>query len=328
VTTTNPHLRTLLLAGAIAVVGAALAMFMLSRHSVGTSSALAPVVQAKHHVTPAAAAPAVTPTTAPTHARSVPPKTAAPPVRHAPLVDPVVRAALVIGLPSSVANAFAGHKVVVVSLYDPSSDVDGTSVAEARAGALSAGAAFVGIDTSHEGATGKLVRQLGVLRSPQTLVYAQPTLALVTRFDGFADRMTVAQAVSNADPGNAAGDIAQTAWARGADAVCDRTAAAYGALEVKTADQLNAHRPELLAIGNRFVADLAALPAPAGKSPEVVQFVAAETRNVVLKMQLTEASMHRNTTAYAITFAGRRAATSDVNTLALTLGATHCAGAV
>jgi hypothetical protein len=101
------------------------------------------------------------------------------------------------GMAPEVAAALRGHEVVVVSLFDPQARVDQISVAEASAGAKTAHAGFVPLDVLRQGQGGPLVKQLGVLPDPAVLVYRRPG-DLVARFDGFADRDTVAQAVANA----------------------------------------------------------------------------------------------------------------------------------
>jgi hypothetical protein len=108
--------------------------------------------------------------------------------------EPVV---LLPGLPAEVAAALRTHDLVVVSLYDPQARVDQISLAEASAGAKAAHAAFVPLNVLGQRQAGPLVRQLGVLPDPAVLVYRRPG-DLVARFDGFADRETVAQAVANA----------------------------------------------------------------------------------------------------------------------------------
>jgi hypothetical protein len=120
------------------------------------------------------------------------PKVAPKPKRPAP--KPV---ALLPGLTPEIAAALLKHDVVVVSLFDPQARVDQISLAEASAGAKAAQAGFVPLDVLRQGQAGPLVRQLGVLPDPAVLVYRRPG-ELVARFDGFADRDTVAQAVANA----------------------------------------------------------------------------------------------------------------------------------
>jgi hypothetical protein len=105
--------------------------------------------------------------------------------------------AILPGLPPEVAAALRKHELVVVSLYDPQARVDRISLAEASAGAKVGHAGFVPLNVLRQGQAGPLMRQLGVLPDPAVLVYRRPG-KLVARFDGFADRDTVAQAVVNA----------------------------------------------------------------------------------------------------------------------------------
>jgi hypothetical protein len=110
-----------------------------------------------------------------------------------PKVDPT----LVPGLPSSIAAAFSGRKVVVVSLYAPDVPLDEMAVAEARAGAGAAGAGFVALSVVNESQTRPLTKLLGVLEDPAVLVFKRPG-DLFLRVSGFADEQTVAQAARNA----------------------------------------------------------------------------------------------------------------------------------
>jgi hypothetical protein len=327
VTSSNPHLRGILIAGALAAVAAALGMFTLSRQQVDSSAAM-PTVLPKRHLAPAgkplvAARPKAHAVRSKAHAVS---KAKAAPPR--PSVDPVVRAAHSAGLPGPVANAFAGHAVVVVTLYARSSSVDETTEAEAEAGALLAGAGFVPIDVTREGASGALVEAAGVLTPPVTLVYAQPEFKLAARLDGFADKETVAQAARNANPTPAGGTAAQTAWARGADVLCDRVADDLSALNVKTTTDLKTKTPQLQAIGAAFVTGLGKLRAPAGSESSVTQFVQLESQNVDLTEQLVAAVAAKNPVATASATAQQSAVGQQANALALSLGATHCAGAL
>jgi hypothetical protein len=105
--------------------------------------------------------------------------------------------ALAPGLAPEVAAALRSHDVVVVSLFDPQARVDQISLAEASAGAKAAHAGFVALDVLRQGQGDPLLKQLGVLPDPAVLVYRRPG-DIVARFDGFADRDTVAQAVANA----------------------------------------------------------------------------------------------------------------------------------
>jgi hypothetical protein len=119
-------------------------------------------------------------------------------VKPKPVVDlAVVQAARTAGLPEPIAQALGHSKTVVVSLYDPYSQVDGTSFAEARAGAALAGVPFVGLNVLSQRDVGKLTEQLGLLPDPGVLVYVRPS-TLAGRIAGFADKETVAQAARNA----------------------------------------------------------------------------------------------------------------------------------
>jgi hypothetical protein len=128
---------------------------------------------------------------------------AAPSVTPAPkaaLRPSAVAAALAAGLPNAVAHALGRHQTVVISLYNPYSEVDGIAFAEARAGAKIAGVGFVPLNVLSEAQVGKLTEVLGLLPDPGLLVYIRPG-TLVARISGFADKETVAQAAQNAARG-------------------------------------------------------------------------------------------------------------------------------
>jgi hypothetical protein len=109
-------------------------------------------------------------------------------------------AALAAGLPAPVARALGQHSTVVISLYNPYSEVDGIAFAEARAGAHLAGVGFVPLNVLSKAQVGKLTEQLGLLPDPGLLVYVRPA-TLVVKISGFADKETVAQAAQNAAHG-------------------------------------------------------------------------------------------------------------------------------
>ena len=106
-------------------------------------------------------------------------------------------------LPAALQWALSQHKIVVVSIHNPSSDVDAISVAEAHAGAADAGAGFLLVNVLDNSVAGPLTALLpggGLLPDPGVLVYRAPgTLAF--RLDGFNDRDAVAQAAQNAAAG-------------------------------------------------------------------------------------------------------------------------------
>ena len=99
-------------------------------------------------------------------------------------------------LPAAIRRALAADQVVVVALYDPRAKIDGTALAEARAGAKLAGGFFVPIDVRGRGVD-SLNAKYGAIQDPAVLVLRPPE-SLVVRIDGFADRDTVAQAAANA----------------------------------------------------------------------------------------------------------------------------------
>ena len=118
-------------------------------------------------------------------------------MRKAPERPSPVLTALKAGLPLPIARALGRHTVVVVSLYNPYSQVDGISFAEARAGAQLADVGFVSLNVLSQAQVGKLTEQLGLLPNPGLLIYARPS-TLAARISGFADKETVAQAAHNA----------------------------------------------------------------------------------------------------------------------------------
>jgi hypothetical protein len=119
-------------------------------------------------------------------------------VPHKPIINTAaIKAARDAGLPEPVAQAFGRYSTVVVSLYDPYSQVDGISFAEAKAGAALAGVGFVPLNVLSQPQVGKLTEQLGLLPDPGVLVYVRPG-TLAAKISGFADKETVAQAAQNA----------------------------------------------------------------------------------------------------------------------------------
>jgi hypothetical protein len=114
------------------------------------------------------------------------------------------------GLPTMLDDAFHKHAIVVVSVFDPQSETDAVSYAEAKAGASDARVGFVGVDLLDSTVAGALTTSLpggGLLPEPGVLIYRRPG-TLVERLDGFNDRDVVAQAAVasvSAPPMTAAG---------------------------------------------------------------------------------------------------------------------------
>ena len=145
-----------------------------------------------------------TPTRPAPQTHNAPAKTAKPkaaPVEANPAVNHgAIKAALKAGLPAPVAEALGRNGTVVVSLYDPYSQVDAISFAEAKAGAALAQVGFVPLNVLSQAQVGKLTERLGLLPDPGVLVYVRPG-RLVVKIGGFADKETVAQAAANAAHG-------------------------------------------------------------------------------------------------------------------------------
>jgi hypothetical protein len=186
-------MRIVAAAAAVALL-ALVGGFLLLGGSTGASSAAVKTIKPLHPVKKHASA---SPKKAPTTAKNVATAVKAKPKRKTP--------AVIDGMPGSLALALRSHSVVVVSLYTPGASVDSMATAEARHGAALAGAGFVSFNVADEKVVSPLSSLLTgaptpadrVLDGPAVLVFAQPR-NLFVRFNGFADRDTVAQAAANA----------------------------------------------------------------------------------------------------------------------------------
>ena len=192
--TVSPQIRLVAILGGIAALGLAAFMLTAGRSSSGSTAASVGTIKPLHPARKLGTHGAVkTPVAKPKpHAR--------PAVKHTPKPAPQPTApklTLVPGLPPHLATALRKHDLVVAVLFDPQARIDGITVAEASAAAEVSHAGFVPLNVLDPHEAGLLVRQLGVLPDPAVLVYRRPG-KLVARFDGFADRDTVAQAVANA----------------------------------------------------------------------------------------------------------------------------------
>lgn len=101
------------------------------------------------------------------------------------------------GLPVKVALALKKHSVVVVSLSQPSAQVDLLAALEAKVGALGTKAGYVNIDVNHQRPGTAVLRKFGVLTTPDVLVVKRPGV-VYSVFKGFVDHDVVAQAVADA----------------------------------------------------------------------------------------------------------------------------------
>jgi hypothetical protein len=95
------------------------------------------------------------------------------------------------------AGALKENKVVVVLFYAPRSTYDAIQAREARAGAAGGGAGFLAVDVSKDRYVAALATAFEVRDAPAILVVTRG-FRVSARLDGFADRVTIAQAASNA----------------------------------------------------------------------------------------------------------------------------------
>ena len=259
----SPQVRIVALVGVLAAAGLAVFMFTMggspsSSVDAGAVSTIKPLYGGRKKV---AVHPAAKPAGTKHAAVAAKPK-------PKPKPAPVVTAN---GVPAVLVRALERHPVVVVALYDPQARVDGISLAEANAGAIAAGAGFVPLDVLDTAQAGPLMKQLGVLPDPAVLVYRRPG-DLVTRFDGFADRDTVAQAATNAMPDGLTRQVAtesatpvvtRESWARRASKICSTTWADAPKIDA-TASRAKFLKwaPGALARQQQMISRLAALPLP------------------------------------------------------------------
>lgn len=180
--TISPQVRLVALVGLIAAVALAGGVFLLSRDR-NRSSPQAPLAAASAPSPKAARLPAL-------------PSATAPPARAKQGRKPAA-VARDTGLPIAVTRALRRHAVVVVALHARGAAVDQLARAESKAGARDARAGFVALDVEVRRQIEPLVRQTGVLQAPAVLVFRRPG-KLRFRLDGYADRVSVAQAVADA----------------------------------------------------------------------------------------------------------------------------------
>jgi hypothetical protein len=194
----SPQLRILAAVGLLALLGLGASVMLFSHGSskTQTTPASTRTVTSTHPATK----PNVTPTkphtpTKPAARHHAAVKHHAKPKPRAFHGNPVYA-----NLPQTLQWQLAHHKVVVVSVYNPGSDVDAISVAEAHEGAVAANAGFLLVSVLDNKVAGILTALLpggGLLPDPGVLVYRAPG-DVALRLDGFADRDSVAQAAVNA----------------------------------------------------------------------------------------------------------------------------------
>ena len=201
--TVSPQIKIIALVGMLAAVGLAASLFVLggsSNKTVTTVAAVRPPAKT-HAPVRHATKPRTTVHTPAKHAT----KTKAHTVAHAKAHKKAHPArfhgnAVYAQLPRPLQWQLSHHKVVVVSFYNPSSNVDAISVAEAHAGATDAGAGFLLVSVLDNKVAGILTALLpggGLLPDPGVIIYRAPG-DIALRIDGFSDRASVAQAATNA----------------------------------------------------------------------------------------------------------------------------------
>lgn len=229
--TISPQVRVLALVGLLAALGLGASMLVLNRsgssseaasstpatsaprtHTASASPPAAKPHGPARHATKPVNGPATKPVTKPVTKPTTKPATKLTTRPHATTRHHVHKATKPAGfkgnpvyaqLPQALQWQLAHHKIVVVSLYNPGSDVDAISVAEAHAGAVEAGAGFLLVSVLDNKVAGILTALLpngGLLPDPGVLVYRAPG-EVALRLDGFADRASVAQAATNAAAG-------------------------------------------------------------------------------------------------------------------------------
>lgn len=182
-TTISPQVRLLALIGLLAAVALAAGMFFLTRSQASSDTA-----EPLPRLTLKTPAPKVAPKAA---VKSAGKPVAKPkPRKSRPAVAPN-------GLPTPIADALRRSPVVVVALYAGDAAVDRIARAETQAGARDARAGFVAINAFDRRRSEALALKTGVLEAPAVLVFSRPA-RLAVHIDGFADRLTVAQAAAAA----------------------------------------------------------------------------------------------------------------------------------
>lgn len=192
--------RTLVPVLVLAVLGGIVATFMVARPPSSTVDDTPSLVRPKLAEPAPVKKPAPAKTKVPVAKAKAPvakAKPAAVPLAKPKPAEPAAPAVDANGLPKVLSTALADNRVVVVGLHDPDSALDRMALAEARAGALAAGAGFVAINVFAEAQSRPLLELLGALENPGILVYRRPDV-LFARMSGFADSETVAQAAANA----------------------------------------------------------------------------------------------------------------------------------
>jgi hypothetical protein len=187
-TTVSPQIKIVALVGLVLALAGGAAMMLLGRSPESSAEPVA-VPSLPAATTPAAKKPPV--------AKAAVAKPVAAKPKPAPKPKPPVAAN---GLPTPLDELLHTHRIVVVALYDGEVSSDKIARDEAHAGAVDAGAGFLGVNVLDERVSSPLTALAGngtLLPAPGILVYKRPG-TLMNRIEGFADRVAVAEAVANA----------------------------------------------------------------------------------------------------------------------------------
>lgn len=125
------------------------------------------------------------------------PSTAVTPAKPGQTAPTTPRVVLLPDLPAQIASKLRYSKVVVVSLYVGQAPGDHPAVSEARAGARTAGAAFVAVNVGSDKTAASIAPFVGPITSPAILVVRRPG-KIVTQIPGQVESVVVAQAAHNA----------------------------------------------------------------------------------------------------------------------------------
>jgi hypothetical protein len=182
-TLSTQQTRLLALVALLALAG--LGYWLVVPRNQSTSSQ-SPVTTPAHTTPRTATVPTTTPSVTPTKPVTHPAKPVTHPVRLATH-----------GLPVMVARALQKHRVVVVALYSPGSQLDKLARAESQAGAKAQGAGFVALDVFRQKEGNPILQKLGVVDTPAVLVVSRPA-RVYAELQGVPDRTVVEQAVADA----------------------------------------------------------------------------------------------------------------------------------
>ena len=298
-----------MIAGGLAALALALGFVTLAMNQTASRAAVHTVLTLKARR--AAAEHGSTTTAKPKHVKPKP-------------VDQNFLAARDAGLPFSVATGLARSPVVVVELTSLQDPVAKLAYGEARAGAIAAGAYFVGEDVDKDGGDIEvLTRLIGDLPvAPAALIYVRPSTLSIT-LPGFNDRTTVHQAIADAAatvPG--AESLANASdWASQADGLCGKLS---GEIRATPQDVTSIARVKGYQVS--FLSKLKALKPPVGQAAQLKQLSAllekyfAEVRTMLL------ASAARNVPAATAAAAASNKTGAQVATLFQKLGVPSCVG--